>query len=758
MKCVIALKHSQTNLHGNEMLSIAYHYGLMYREYDNNMLFFFKEELADKRTAYFFGDILCAIFQTDYANRTYAYPTAFKPQPQISIYDILFAFLSCVRSLTNAKHYKEKLRKEFAKEKTEVADTLPIVYLLKDNTYTVTPLESCRYGYETRMVMAKWKLNGKTQTKQGVRNKQRRAVYRNFNWENLYDRCPLYWDFAEGKIESTQDIYFLARGMCGAEKGKNKFLEIMYSEKNAKQHYLNINWKEILTAIIKDNLPVPSCEGCNYCNSCSHSENMLSTAKPTKHEVSILKKECYVDLETAYQDLQNAFQAAMASTENKIFLIKGQTALGKTSTYLNYMKNSTHSVIIAVPTHELKEQIFRDAKSQGIENICATPNIDTYGISKEVLEEMKDFYDIGAGAYALRFLAEELQQMKKDNPDHEKISRFLKDCKNTAKFQGHIITTHAKLLHMPKEVFQTHEVIIDEDIFRTIFRTESIPMQILKKIACNQCLPDSVKSRLNGICLKRGYHKMDEFEVNLDEKQLPKIRYFGVNLYGLLRAKYIYVDREKISFLIEESLPDCKLMMLSATVCKELYQKVYLNRVIDFHECPKAEYKGQIFQYTDSSYSRYSFQNDSDKIHLLKNLCKDTVVITFKDIEKNFKTHYHFGNIEGINALKGKDLSVVGLPNLDEVVYGLYAMRAGASSAKVHMYPQRITYQNTSFFLNTYKDETLQMIQIWLLSSQLEQAVGRARLLREDCQVFVYAGFPVEQAKYIDTLPVKEIK
>ena len=40
MKCVIALKHSQTNLHGNEMLSIAYHYGLMYREYDNNMLFF----------------------------------------------------------------------------------------------------------------------------------------------------------------------------------------------------------------------------------------------------------------------------------------------------------------------------------------------------------------------------------------------------------------------------------------------------------------------------------------------------------------------------------------------------------------------------------------------------------------------------------------------------------------------------------------------------------------------------------------------
>ena len=67
----------------------------------------------------------------------------------------------------------------------------------------------------------------------------------------------------------------------------------------------------------------------------------------------------------------------------------------------------------------------------------------------------------------------------------------------------------------------------------------------------------------------------------------------------------------------------------------------------------------------------------------------------------------------------------------------------------MHMYPQRITYQNKSFFLNTYKDETLRMVQTWLLSSQLEQAVGRARLLREDCRGFVYDGRSLDQAKYI---------
>ena len=48
------------------------------------------------------------------------------------------------------------------------------------------------------------------------------------------------------------------------------------------------------------------------------------------------------------------------------------------------------------------------------------------------------------------------------------------------------------------------------------------------------------------------------------------------------------------------------------------------------------------------------------------------------------------------------------------------------------------------------------MIQTWLISSQLEQAVGRARLLREDCTVMVYAGFPVEQAEYRDKLLIQK--
>ena len=63
----------------------------------------------------------------------------------------------------------------------------------------------------------------------------------------------------------------------------------------------------------------------------------------------------------------------------------------ETRTYLNYMKDSVRPVVIAVPTHELKRQIFYDANLHGIEAICATPDIAAYGISEEVTEEMQDF-------------------------------------------------------------------------------------------------------------------------------------------------------------------------------------------------------------------------------------------------------------------------------------------------------------------------------------------------------------------------------
>jgi hypothetical protein len=231
MKRVITLNYKNNDPQYDVLLFTAYQYVLRYNEIDDNMVFIIREEIEDDRTMYFLGDILCQIFNTEYSIRQYSLPdTVPENLWQIGLYDILFAFIDYVRKETDEKHYKEYLRKKFAEQKIDVKETLPAIHLLKNNKYTLTPVESVKYGYDRITVQAKYKLNGKTKEQKTARNKKRRAVYRNFKWENLYESCALYRDFVRGYIYTTEDVYILARGMCSAEKGRNKFLEIIKSQ------------------------------------------------------------------------------------------------------------------------------------------------------------------------------------------------------------------------------------------------------------------------------------------------------------------------------------------------------------------------------------------------------------------------------------------------------------------------------------------------------------------------------------------------
>lgn len=125
--------------------------------------------------------------------------------------------------------------------------------------------------------------------------------------------------------------------------------------------------------------------------------------------------------------------------------------------------------------------------------------------------------------------------------------------------------------------------------------------------------------------------------------------------------------------------------------------------------------------------------------------------ITFKEVEHEFGTEYHFGGVEGLDELNGQDLCVIGMPNVNDVVYRLYGMYAGVSPEDMQMKNLRVQHNGYDFSMFTYENETMQMIQFWYIESLQEQAVGRARLLRSkpDVEVKVYSGFPVAQAKFV---------
>lgn len=79
-------------------------------------------------------------------------------------------------------------------------------------------------------------------------------------------------------------------------------------------------------------------------------------------------------------------------------------------------------------------------------------------------------------------------------------------------------------------------------------------------------------------------------------------------------------------------------------------------------------------------------------------------------------------------------------------------MRIGVSDSELEadMKKLRVQHNGYDFSLFAYENKIMQTIQIWFVESLLEQAVERARLLRCDCKVKVYSGFPVVQTHFAE--------
>lgn len=107
--------------------------------------------------------------------------------------------------------------------------------------------------------------------------------------------------------------------------------------------------------------------------------------------------------------------------------------------------------------------------------------------------------------------------------------------------------------------------------------------------------------------------------------------------------------------------------------------------------------------------------------------------------------------------LEGKDILVVGTPYHAEFLYKLVAFSMGVEfDEEEKMSIQTIDYNGYRFQFTTFQNEKLRKIHLWMIESELEQAVGRARLLRNPCTVNLFSNFPLHQAKMIQDFDFEE--
>jgi len=594
--------------------------------------------------------------------------------------------------------------------------------------------------------------------------------FRSYDLNKISSGCKLYQEFESGsRILDHNELFGIATNIIHIESGSSKFKNIIrsnsYFDDRPKKYS---DWDYFLYYIkpdrnnsddIKSYNP-QSCDGfCPYKDQCSHGTNIISTWVLGYHQMERLDclKESFVPIEEAENDFRQKFAGAIQTDKNKVYAIKAQTGIGKTQMYLEELaKYPSRRVLIAVPTNKLKHEVLQRAKALGIEMI-ESPSLRERKdeLPDSVWEHIEYLYSSGRSIipHLKRVIAE-------DNPECSALfKQHLKELENFYEFDGPVITTHKRLLSMDVSKFEF--IIIDEDIIVNSIIPNKIDIALseLKKIK-KKITPGSAISKKIQLILKNA--KANElftlpkvYYDSADENDMP----MGVDISSLCSATHFCVhgksDREEnsqnshISFYkptnFLNNIKHTKIIMVSATVDKKVCEYYFGMDNVVFYECKKARYKGTLNQFYDKSMSRSCLVKDPAIIDQITKRSGSLHTICFKV----YGLHdLYFGNTAGCDELKGKDINVIGTPHQPEWIYKLFAYSIGldfdlSAKLKPGVAVERNRYR---FRFMTYDDEVLRAIQFYLIESELEQSVGRARLLRETCTVNLFSNLPLMQA------------
>ncbi|MCD8110187.1 MAG: hypothetical protein LUE14_08825 [Clostridiales bacterium] len=361
----------------------------------------------------------------------------------------------------------------------------------------------------------------------------------------------------------------------------------------------------------------------------------------------------------------------------------------------------------------------------------------------------------------------------KDNPDISKEYKekleVLKKGIRAVEEQRVIVTTHASFNQMQEDFLKDYCIIIDEDILyldylnRTHLISENTVKKLLEKnvFGFHDIAAEIINTPLN-------YYKKLPLSFDSGGLTEEQIENYGLyadsdnNINDLLSVgafvKMKDTERQEniVLYYCPQKLPHLKYIVLSATLNVDIYRSYFGESMncIEYEEC-KAAYKGKVIQYTYHSLGRGDLDKKTEVFDMARKVSgkPDIPIITFRMFESEAGKNclgMHFGNTAGLDDFKGKDIAIIGTPFKRPEAYKLPACYLGIDVNQKRdrrPVPIRVEYKGCSFIITIYQDELLREINLYSLESELEQAVGRARALREPCTVYVFSAFPCEQAE-----------
>ena len=610
--------------------------------------------------------------------------------------------------------------------------------------------------------------NGATPETSAGDKKKTEKMLKKRTLKELREKCPLLNDFYMRDL--PHDLKFLlATNLLYIEGGHKIFMNALEDNKNKWE----VDWRYMQATNYKP-------KSCNNGN-CPYRESCCCYSLYSKLQSSIQRigqMKSYVDIDTAYTMLEDKIHYTIKECKYGIHLIKAMTALGKTTAFCNFITENEleKPVMIVVPTIKLQEEIGLKLKYLGV-NVYLTPNLERI-LSDCRLDELWEWVK---GLYTMGYDEKTKSEIQKYISEHEhelsevqikKLKDYLKSG-NCLDGTQCVITTHAMFLRLKKCILEQYEIIVDEDILMTIFKgTESISFECLEQVLKLDMLPvetrETIKRILQGKCgddMNIFFSELSDFQISELFKDREKLKQCG-SFPRFFKSRGFCVDAGKrlVYYFDGLRIPNIKMTIVSATLNEKLY-KDYLrvtgdDREVCMHEIPEVRYKGTIQQYMAESMSRkcisqHGFSAIMKRIREMLNMKNECKCITFKMY--SHADDIYFGKTEGVNDYKGKDIIIVGTPHNLPVVYELLGGYLGYRREDT-LAERRVVHNGCEFPIMTFEDVQMRGLQFYFLESELEQAIGRARLLRYKCNVSVFSNFPCSQAEIITTKYLNGLK
>lgn len=571
----------------------------------------------------------------------------------------------------------------------------------------------------------------------------------------IKDECPLMCDFENGIRLPHEQWFGLATNLINIKGGQGQFAKIIneYCDR-----YDNVGFKiEQMKYAARMNYKPQSCaEFCPYSDECPHSENMILTLKDKRHRMKRLEEysERFADVDSIKNSLQDFFYNAV-SNEFAINILKAPTGSGKSTKHLEFLSHFNRRTINAYPNSRLMMEKYNEAIGLGL-NVVHTPIIDELYqyLTDQQYEQIKYLYEIGAGELPIRLL----KQWSNDNPH---IRAYLSMLDNPPE-DAHIFTTHSRLLRMSEQMTENAVIFIDEDIIPSMFGCSAVSVDEFYKLynAVRDAFPKNklnrIKENISGDSHYFHLGKMKftvEYKSELVKQCASRGITFTQNIWGLAESENFYycAADDSIYFTVVNCLGHTgKVIMMSATANEMICQKAFGGSV-NFSDLGQIKYKGNVVMHCGQTFSRgYLSNNNAEKI-ISKIVDKhgDCVYITFKECCKYIDNKFqrtHYGQAVGTNDFEGKNLVVIGLNHRPFYVYDLFARALGIDCSDT-LSTRKAQLHGFEFYMMTYANPELRNIQQYMIGSDLEQAIGRARLIYHDCTVHLYGNFPARQGR-----------